>query len=188
MKDYKRLFLVVLLILFIIVIVQFLSPVIGNILSSFLTTMATIIGFVTVFFEMKRAADIDECNFLLETYKHFTADSNSGISITFKKLDALFYENKNTFTKDDRKHIVEYLQFFEMLAGLIEKESLSIQDIDRLYGYSFFIATNCKIIQDIELIPYKDFYEGIFSVYNSWVKYRVMNNKMIPFNETPLIK
>lgn len=188
MKEYKRLFFIVILILFIITIIQLITPIIGQILTSLLTTMATIIGFITVFFEMKRAADIDECNFLLETYKHFTSNSNSGITITFEKLDLLFYEGKNTIIKDDRKHIVEYLQFFEMLAGLIEKDSLSIKDIDRLYGYHFFIATNCKEIQDIELIPFKDYYEGIFSVYTEWRNFRIKNKKDIPFNDTPLIK
>lgn len=188
MKDYKRLFLLVLLVLFFVAAIQIVSPVIGGVLTSLLTTLATIIGFVTVFFEMKRAADIDECSFLLETYKHFTSDSTRGITIAFEKLDILFCDNKNTITQGDRKHIVEYLQFFEMLAGLIEKDSLSINDIDRLYGYHFFIATNCKIIQDMELIPYKDFYEGIFSIYPKWKKYRIKNNKTMPFNDTPLCK
>lgn len=188
MKEYKRLFLIVLLVLFLIIMIQIISPVVGGILSSLLTTVATIIGFITVFFEMKRAADIDECNFLLETYKHFTSDSNYGIKITFEKLDILFYENKDTIVQEDRKHIVEYLQFFEMLAGLIEKDSLSISDIDRLYGYHFFIAVNCKKIQDMELIAYKEFYEGIFIIYPKWKNYRISKNKTIPFSKTPLIK
>lgn len=106
--------------------IQFVSPVIGGILTSLLTTMTTIIGFITV--------------------------------------------------------------FFEMLAGLIEKDSLSIPDIDRLYGYHFFIATNCKQIQDMELVPYGDYYEGIFKVYPKWRKYRINNNKTIPFDDTPLCK
>lgn len=188
MRNYKKLFLFVLIILIIITLIQLVSPVIGGILASMLTTLATIIGFVTVFFEMKRSADIDECNFILETYKHFTSDATQSISIIFEKLDLLFYEGKNTLSKDDRKYVVEYLQFFEMLAGLIEKDSISIKDIDRLYGYHFFIAVNCKQIQDMELIPYKDFYEGIFKIYPEWSKYRITNNKKIPFDKTPLCK
>lgn len=188
MRDYKRLFLLVWMLMLIIVIVQFLSPVIGNMLTSILTTFATIIGFITVFFEMKRAADIDECNFVLETYKHFTSDNTPGITIVFEKLDKLFCDGENNITKDDRKYVVEYLQFFEMLAGLIEKDSIAIPDIDRLYGYQFFIAVNCKEIQEMELIPYKDFYEGIFNIYSKWVKYRTTNNKSIPFSDTPLCK
>lgn len=188
MKNYKTLFLLVFMLLFGIIIVQFINPIIGDMLTSLLTTMTTIIGFIAVFFEMKRATDIDGSTFLLETYKHFTSDNNHGIRVIFEKLDMLFYENKNTITQDDRKYIVDYLEFFEMLSSIIEKGNLIIQDIDRLYGYHFFLITNCKIIQDMELVPYKDFYEGIFAIYPEWQKYRVKNNKSIPFGDTPLIK
>lgn len=166
---------------------QVIEPAIGTTLSSILTTCTTIVGFISVFYEMKRSADIDECNFILETFKHFTANTNEGIATTYEKLDTLFCEGKNTFTKKDRKHIVQYLQFFEMLAGLIQKDSLSISDIDDLYAYPFFIAVNCSYIQEIELVPYKEYYNGIFSIYSEWVNYRKKNNKVIPFSDTLLI-
>jgi len=187
MKNYKNLFLIVVIIILIIFMLQILEPNIGNTLTSLLTTVTTIVGFLSVFYEMKRAADIDECNFILETYKHFTNSDESGISKTYEKLDVLFSEGKNTFTKNDRNDIVQYLQFFEMIANLIEKDSISIKDIDRLYGYSFFVATNCKFIQDLELLPAKEYYEGIINIYPIWKKYRIEKNKPIPFSETPLI-
>ena len=83
---------------------------------------------------------------------------------------------------------MQYLQFFEMLAGLIEKDSISIADIDKLYGYPFFIATNCKTIQDMELVAAKDYYEGIFKIYPIWLNYRIANNKPVPFSGTPLVE
>ena len=187
MKSYKNLFFIISIILFIILSIQLISPTLGEKLANFLTTITTIIGFISVFYEMKRSADIDECNFILETYKHFTSDSTPGITVTFEKLDLLFSENKNTITEKDRKYIVEYLQFFELLAGLIQKDSLSIEDIDRLYAYPFFIATNCKIIQEMELIPSKDYYEGIYNIYSKWLNYRKNNNKSIPFSDNLLI-
>lgn len=188
MRNYKNLFFVVVVILFLILIIQIIEPAIGVQLSSILTTSTTIIGFVSVFFEMKRAADIDECSFILDTFKHFTSDPNSGINIIYEKLDILFSEGKNTIVKGDRKYITQYLQFFEMLANLIEKDSLSIADIDNLYGYPFFIATNCKVVQEMELLVSKDYYEGIFKIYPIWLKHRILKKKPIPFSDTPLIK
>lgn len=187
MKHYKNLFLVVMIILFLVLMIQIIEPTIGTTLSSVLTTCTTIIGFISVFYEMKRSADIDECNFILETFKHFTSDSTTGVSIIYEKLDLLFSEGKNTLSKEDRKYVVQYLQFFEMLAGLIEKDSISIADIDKLYGYSFFIAANCKTIQDMELVVAKDYYEGIFKIYPIWLNYRISNNKPVPFSDTPLV-
>ena len=188
MKNYKNLFFTLILILLIILGLQILEPSFGEVLTSILTTFTTIVGFISVFYEMKRAADIDECNFILETYKHFTNNPESSISKIYDKLDELFVTGKNTITKNDRKDIVQYLEFFEMLANLIEKDGISISDIDNLYGYDFFIAVNCKFIQEIELIPSKDYYEGIFKIYSYWKKYREAKNKPIPFAETPLIK
>lgn len=187
MRHYKNLFLVIMVLLFVIFTLQIFEPAIGTQLSSILTTCTTIVGFVSVFYEMKRAADIDECNFILDTFKHFTSNSTLGITITYEKLDLLFCEGKNELKKSDRKHIVEYLQFFEMLAGLIEKDSITIEDIDRLYGYAYFIATNCKTIQDLELNPSKEYYEGVFKIYPDWVKFRRANKKPIPFDDTPLM-
>jgi len=187
MKHYKTLFLLIATILIITLSIQLLEPTLGNRLSTILTTLTTIVGFVSVFFEMKRAADIDECNFILETYKHFTSKSTQGITEIYEKLDLLFMDGINKIDKKDRKNITQYLQFFEMLAGLIEKDSISIKDIDRLYGYPFFIAANCKCIQEIELLVSKDYYEGIFKIYPIWLKYRISNNKPIPFSDTPLI-
>ena len=74
-----------------------------------------------------------------------------------------------------------------MIANLIEKDSISISDIDRLYGYTFFIATNCKTIQELELMSYKEYYEGIYAIYPIWKQYRQSKDKPIPFDETPLL-
>ena len=187
MRNYKNLFFILIFILLIFLGIQILEPTFGEMLTSILTTFTTIIGFISVFFEMKRAADIDECNFILETYKHFTANPDSAITKIHDKLDELFVTGKNTLNKSDRKDIVQYLEFFEMLANLIEKDGISIADIDNLYGYDFFIAANCEFIQKEELIPSKSYYEGIFKIYSYWKKYRESKNKPIPFNETPLL-
>lgn len=188
MKNYKNLFLIICITMLLIFCIEFFEPTIGSKLSSFFTMMTTIVGFVSVFIEMKRSADIDECNFILDTFKHFTGDGNSGISIIFEKLDHLFLSGENTITNDDRKHITQYLQFFEMLSCLIQKDSISIEDIDDLYGYTFFLATNCNIIQEMELNASKDYYEGIFKIYPKWLRYRINKKKSIPFVKTPLIK
>lgn len=188
MKNYKNIFLIICLVLLIVLGLQIIEPAIGNTITNLLTTLTTIVGFISVFYEMKRSADIDECNFILETFKHFTADANSGISIIYEKLDDIYSGKENRITENDRKHMVQYLQFFEMIANLIEKDSISISDIDRLYGYAFFIATNCPDVQKMELIPAKDYYEGIMSIYPIWKKYRESHNKPIPFNKTPLLK
>jgi len=188
MRNYKSIFLIVILILLIILGLQVIEPSIGSKISATLTTITTIVGFISVFYEMKRSADIDECNFILETYKHFTADSSQAIDRISKKFDDEFIGKDSKISDKDRGDIIEYLQFFELLASLIEKDSISIVDIDRLYGYSFFVAVNNKKVQELELVPYKDYYEGIYIIYPKWVEYRRKHNKKIPFENNFLIK
>ena len=36
-------------------------------------------------------------------------------------------------------------------------------------SYRYFIAVNNPIVQKTELIKYKDFYHGIFDIYDNWV-------------------
>ena len=61
-------------------------------------------------------------------------------------------------------------------------------NLKRLYGYSFFIATNCKKVQDMELKKAKEYYEGIYNIYPKWIEYRKSKNKPIPFPDTLLIE
>lgn len=37
-------------------------------------------------------------------------------------------------------------------------------------AYRYFIAVNNPIVQKYELIPYKDYYQGCFKLYEKWSK------------------
>lgn len=188
MKRYKSLIYLLVTILAVIIFFQFLEPAIGSFLTTILTSFTTIIGIFSVFYEMKRSADIEECDFILELFKHFTSNTTPGIAIIYEKLDMLFSENKNMIIEEDRKNMVEYLQFFEMLAVLVNKDAISLEDVNELFGYWFFIAVNCKTVQDMEIIPNKDYYKGIYELYPKWYNLAKKKKDKIPFEETLLIK
>ena len=188
MKKYKNLVLLLLVLLTVMLLLNYFEPVLGKTITGILTSFTTLVGVFSVFYEMKRSADIEECNFVLTLFERFTSNDTNGISIMYDKLDLLFSTGENTITKSDRKHMVKYLEFLEMIVSLVEKDVLSIPDIDRLFGYWFFIAVNCKDVQNIELIPSRDYYEGIYSIYPKWIKYRRSQNRPIPFEENLLIK
>lgn len=187
MNKYKNLILLLVILLIVMLLLNYFEPILGKTITAILTSFTTLVGVFSVFYEMKRSADIEECNFVLTLFERFTSDESTGISVIYEKLDLLFSTGENTITKDDRKHMVKYLEFLEMIVSLVEKDVLSIPDIDRLFGYWFFIAVNCKDIQEIELKPYHEYYEGIYSIYQKWYKYRKGQNRPIPFEESPLI-
>ena len=181
-KD--RYLIIVLLILLLIFILNLVSPIIGIETATLLTTITTITGIFSVFVEMKRSADIAECEFIFNLQKQF--DDNKTIQEIYKKLDDE-YSDRVKEINIERREVVSYITFFEMMCNLIIKGVLKIDDVDALYSYPFFIAMNNKKIQNIELIKFKQFYRNIYTIYPKWFNYRKLNNLEIPYEENKLI-
>ncbi len=180
----NRYLIIILLVLVLILALNLLTPTIGVELSSILTTLTTITGIFSVFIEMKRSADIAECEFIFNLQKQF--DDNKTIQEFYKKLDDDYAKGKKIDSNISRQEIVAYLTFFEMMCNLIIKDVLQIDDVDALYAYPFFIAMNNEEIQKIELSKYKQFYRNIYAVYPKWFKYRKKHNYEIPYEENEL--
>jgi len=158
----------------------------GSTLTSILTSMTTITGLFSVFYEMRKSANVAESNFILELFKNF--NDSQAIQEAYEKLDKLFTEDKNTvINSDDRSIIERYLSYIEMLADLINRDTLSIKDVDQVFGYPFFLVTNNLQSQSLELKKYPEYYQNIYSIYPKWKKYRQKRNMPIPFSKTPLI-
>ena len=184
--NNSKYYITIVLILLIILFLNLVSPIIGEEITTILTTVTTITGIFSVFIEMKRSADIAECEFIFNLQKQF--DDNETIQEVYKCLDNAYFEKKNIDGSIDRQKIVTYLTFFEMMCNLIIKGVLKIDDVDALYAYPFFIATNNKDIQTKELATYKQFYRNIYTVYSKWYNYRKKRGYEIPYEENRLIK
>ena len=183
MKN-NRYLIIILLMLLLILALNFLAPTIGTELSAILTTLTTITGIFSVFIEMKRSADIAECEFIFNLQKQF--DDNKTIQEFYKKLDDDYARGKKIESDINRQEIVAYLTFFEMMCNLIIKGVLQIDDVDALFAYPFFIAMNNKEVQNAELSKYKQFYRNIYAVYPKWFNYRKKHNYEIPYDENKL--
>jgi len=57
-----------------------------------------------------------------------------------------------------------------------------------MYGYMFFVFVNNKYIQQTELLPNIQFYQGIVKAYRTWEIYLIKHNKEILLNENSLLK
>ena len=182
MKKNKYL-IIVFLILMLILILNLASPIVGVEATTLLTTITTITGIFSVFVEMKRSADIAECEFIFSLQKQF--EDNEIIQEVFKNLDNVYSDGEKI--EIERRKMVSYLTFFEMMCSLIIKGVLKIEDIDALYAYPFFIAMNNKEIQDTELIKFRQFYRNIFTVYPKWFKYRKFHEFEIPYENNKLV-
>ena len=185
MKNTNKIYYIIVILLIVITVIQIFEPTIGAKIAVLLTSITTVVGIVSIFLEMKRAADVAECEFIFLLQQHF--ETNIKIQDIYAKLEDDYLGDDISITKKDHMNIVSYLTFLDMLCNLILKRAVVIKDIDDLFAYPFFIAVNSKKIQEHEIIPFKDYYRNIYQIYPLWVAYRIESNKPIPYSETPLI-
>lgn len=68
--------------------------------------------------------------------------------------------------------IAQYATFFENLFLLYRNEVASIEDLDDLFGYRFFIFMNNPYIQENYILPTSSSYVQLFRLYEAWIKFR----------------
>jgi hypothetical protein len=186
MRKISAVYSIVIAAIAIMVVVQLLSPSIGELLSSMLTILAGVIGVVSVVYEMKRSADISQAEFILELQKFF--QESDSIQRVYAELDKAYAKSeKPQLTQSDRADVVAFLSFLETITTLISIGTLKVADADSLLSYPFFLCCNATAVQALELKQYPDYYRNVFKVYPQWLKYRQKHQLDIPWVETALV-
>ncbi len=150
-------------------------------ISEVVVSLTAILGASAIYFQMKRAKDIEEGEFIFNLNTTFS--SSEEIKRIYKKLNG-----NEKLTESDRIGIVEYLTFFESIYTFIDRKILGIGMIDDLFAYRFFLIVNNIQAQELELIVDAKFYKNIYSLDYVWRQYRLKNKKEIVFPDTELSK
>ena len=164
----------------------FFDNVIGGRISQIVTLTTALIGAAALFVQYVRDKKINQSSFILEFSKSFYDPVNLGRLMN--KLDSNNLTGRQNITKYDYNDIVNYLQWCESLAALVLENIISIDGIDQLFSYRFFLITNNEIIQKKEILPSKEFYRGIYLLHYKWEKYKRRKNLKILNEETSLSK
>ena len=151
-----------------------------------ITLVTAVIGAVALYLQFRRDKEINEANFLVEYWKIFT-ENDSLLDIEMK-CEYDLKNKKTAFNEGDSKSIALYAQWLESLSAIINREMLSFDFIDNMYNYLFFVFVNNKYIQQTELLPNWEYYQGIIKTYDKWVKYLKKHNKKIIMEENGLDK
>ena len=173
--------------------------IIGLIASSFLTkysdiiaslvgTITAIIGAVALYIQFKKDKEINEASFIVSFYEQLY--NNPELMEILNILNLKANGEDISYIKDKKysSGIINYLSWIRTLCSLIEREVLTFDIIDEVYAYKFFVATNCKELQDVELVKYAQFNEIIYRVHKEWTAYRKKHGKSILMEETSLDK
>ena len=165
----------------------FLDDTLGAKISNIVTVITAIVGAVALFIQFKKDKDLNMASFVIDYSVQF---------YDIYKLNNVLNElekcrkdpNYKINIKENYQDIVAYLQWLESLAALVNSELLTIDKIDDVLSYRFFLIVNNRQIQEEEIIPCREFYRGIFKLYDKWSKYKKKKNMYIIFEENELSK
>lgn len=143
---------------------------------------STIFGVVGLLYSFHLDRNISEASFLFQLYQSFKG--NNEIQDLSQKLEAVFLGNQVELTEVDRRGIVEYLCFFEVLGSMEARGVISVDSFDALLGYDFFIAMNNADVRRIELEPYANYYIQTIRLSEKWKRYRKKHKLPIPLENT----
>ena len=148
------------------------------------TLVTAVIGAVALYLQFKRDKEINEANFVLEFWKSFS--ENEKLIEIQQKCDNDMHSKQTSLKDSDYSGILMYAQWLEALCAIINRDILSFDVIDNMYNYMFFVFVNNKYVQEKELLPSIEYYQGIVKAYKEWTKYLNKHNKKIILQENAL--
>lgn len=108
-----------------------------------------------------------------------------------KPEDKKYNKQRDEETAKHYQNIINYLAYLESFVPLIIYNRIKMEEVDDLYGYRYFIAMNNPVLQDMELFPDRDYYNGCFSVYERWRVFRMNKQSLqekMPMDGFDLLK
>ncbi len=91
-------------------------------------------------------------------------------------------------TSTDCQKLINYLVYLESLAAIVLNEVVHLDVITDLFVYRFFLAVNNPVVQECELLPYADFYQGVLRLSEVWTKQLRAQGREIPMEQFAVTK
>lgn len=208
MKKYKRnnallISLLVTIVLIAIYIVVLKNSSEQSTVSESVLTILGIVAGVAFWLEYHHNNKLNEAEFIVELNKQFITDVNmTRVEHDLEKYYAIvrrvegdneeteqyleMLRDKYEINKPERQWLVNYLVHLEGIAALINTGVIRLKSINDLMAYRFFISVNNPVVQELELYPYSNYYNGIFDLFDEWKDYYGVNN--IPLSQHLLDK
>ena len=186
MKKHNNYYIFAFLIILILVMTLFLDNSLGSRLVTVVTVSTAVLGAVSIFVQYKRDKNVNQANFVLEYAKYFYGLNKTEETLTL--LDKYRLGDKDVIKDIDYSGVINYLFWCEELSALYQKNVIDLETIDNIFSYTFFLITNNKYIQELELIPQAEFYKGTYFLHSEWVKYKRKTHQPVLNEEESLDK
>ena len=141
----------------------------------------TALSAIFVVFQLQSSESVTCCDMLSNMNMSFI--ENERLLFLYQKLEECYRNpNKQLVIEDsDRTDVVHtsdlvaYFTFFEVLYEYIKHKVITVEQLDDLFGYRFFILVHNRCIQERELYAVPSSYVNIFELYSLWMEYRTIN-------------
>ena len=186
MKSRKKYYIAIL----IVVIVYLVASNYLNIdtFSKRITTVTALISAVAFWLQFKRTERLNESNFIMNLnnqfignkdmtqvehelelfYNHYKVEFAGREKVSSEEVAQIHLGLNMSRTSPECQKLINYLVYLESLAALVFRQVIHLDVIDDLFSYRFFLAVNNPVIQECELLPYANFYQGIFRLSEIW--------------------
>lgn len=164
-------------------LVLLLSVIEGNDWVQILSELIAILGVELLVVELHQARQLLQSEQLIKLNADF--NGNDDYRVVYSALEKYDFENSPDLELDSMS-IASYISFFEALQVLIERGAVSLEMINDLFGYRFFIMAHNPYIQKRFLLGESRNYKTIFILEKNWMKYRRENGYSIFHEEMEL--
>ncbi len=180
-------------------IASFFIPV--DSFSKRITTVTALISAVAFWLQFKRTERLNESNYIkdlnnqfitnkdmthieheLELYFNQYQDNTSDEkpALTDEEISKLHLGLNVSRTSPECQSIINYLVYLESLAAIVANRVVHLEVITDLFAYRFFLAVNNPVIQECELLPYSEYYQGVFNLSETWSRQLKKKGSTIP--------
>ena len=188
MKNKDKIFYVGIIIVLVIFAVLSFNFGVERV-AKILTTITALISAVAFWLQFKRSERLNESSYIMNLNNQFI--SNKDMTMVEHELELYYNQYKVMFgngqtpdseavsrlslgisssrTSDQCQKLINYLVYLEAIAAIVDQQVIHLEVIDDLFSYRFFLAVNNPVVQENELIPYADFYKGIYKLSEYWV-------------------
>lgn len=139
-------------------------------LSEVVTTVTAITGAIAIWYQLKKERELNEASFIMGYNTSFI--ENPELVRIEAKLENYRFTKELEFSDEEKQSLINYLVYIEALAALVFRKVISLESIDDLFSYRFFLAMNNPIVQETELFKEAEYYRGSFKLYKIWIEYK----------------
>ena len=135
--------------------------------------------------ELFQSRKVSEGEFLANLNQMFV--ENESYRKAYTLLENYDFENCPDLELENVE-ISNYLTFFEVFQLLIDRDTLTIDMFDDLFGYRFFIAVHNPYVQKQKLVKLPNNFRNLYRLERDWRKYREKKGTAVFHDEYSLDK